>query len=64
MTEFMSHEAHYADTVDQRRKTGGPPFPWTSSNDGVDRVGVVCPWTRDFLSAEWLRRNPQPWSYT
>lgn len=60
MAGFVHHEAHYADERPHSSQIGS--WPWTSLNPG-NAIGSVCPWTRDFLSAEWLRRYPQPWSY-
>ena len=63
MADYMAHEAHYADVTDPRTANGRPPsWPWTLPNRD-NALGTVCPWTRDFLSAEWLRRHPQPWTY-
>ena len=64
MTGFMDHDAHYADADDPRPRNGNRPWPWTDSKNAAVAIGTVCPWTRDYLSAEWLRQNPQPWSYT
>ena len=65
MTDFVRHEAHYADDEDLRVPNGnlGTTWPWTGLQTGSNALGSVCPWTRDYLSAEWLRRHPQPWSY-
>lgn len=60
MADYMAHEAHYAD---EQREGKTLDWPWTVDRPHPYRIGTVCPWTRDFLSAEWLRRHPQPWTY-
>lgn len=60
MTDFVHHEAHYADDAQVGSVAN---WPWTTLAP-THALGSVCPWTRDYLSAEWLRRYPQPWSYT
>lgn len=66
VTGFVKYEAHYADADDLRVKKSpdAPPWPWTGLQSTGTALGTVCEWTRDYLSAEWLRLNPQPWSYT
>lgn len=66
VTDFMAHDAHFTDDVDLRTGNSAirPPWPWTDSKNADQTPGTVCSWTRDYLSAEWLRQHPQPWSYT
>lgn len=66
VSDFMSYEAHYADEDDRRCKSARnarPNWPATIPIISDSAHGTVCSWTRDFLAAEYLRRNPQPWSY-
>lgn len=63
MTDYMAHEAHYAEAEDQRPPNGFDNWPWTDTRGASSRNNTLCPWTRDYLSAELLRQHPQPWSY-
>lgn len=66
VSDFMAHEAHYADAEDLRNdsaRRARPCWPWTDAKTEAHARGTICPWDRDYLSAEYLRRNPQPWSY-
>lgn len=64
VTGWMSHDAHYRAGSERHGAPKPSNWPWTDRRGRVSRAAPLCEWTRDHLSAEWLRRHPQPWVYT